>query len=299
MSNPTSVIDFTDDLAGFLARTNQFGEKNQDLVQQKRNKSPGDGTSSPGFPATESTAKSVAQWPNMVDDFQLRWADWTGGQSTLGFAGSLQKFTLGVSLGLATARGGTGDPEGVVTAGVGSIFLRTDGAVGTTLYTKETGAGNTGWSAFESGGVFPGNVFLDSASPSLTIGDGTGTPSLIFNRDAAGASGILFLDGGTPSWTLTDNPADDFVIAKTGGSAVLTLDQATSLATWAADVTVEGDSFTEGRLVAEAGLNVAPTILTSTPGRMALADVNTDTTNKFGYIVSQQYTNSHRFLLKN
>lgn len=42
---------------------------------------------------------------------------------------------------------GTATPEGAVTAPVGSIFLRTDGAAGTTLYTKQTGAGNTGWFA--------------------------------------------------------------------------------------------------------------------------------------------------------
>lgn len=40
---------------------------------------------------------------------------------------------------------GTGTPEGVVTAPVGSMFTRTDGGAGTTLYIKESGAGNTGW----------------------------------------------------------------------------------------------------------------------------------------------------------
>lgn len=40
---------------------------------------------------------------------------------------------------------GTGDPEGVVTAPVGSLFLRTNGGVGTTLYTKEAGTGTAGW----------------------------------------------------------------------------------------------------------------------------------------------------------
>lgn len=43
--------------------------------------------------------------------------------------------------------GGTGSPEGVLTAGVGSTYGRTDGGAGTTLYVKETGAGNTGWVA--------------------------------------------------------------------------------------------------------------------------------------------------------
>lgn len=42
---------------------------------------------------------------------------------------------------------GTGTPEAAVTAPVGSLFTRTDGGAGTTLYVKESGAGNTGWVA--------------------------------------------------------------------------------------------------------------------------------------------------------
>ena len=41
--------------------------------------------------------------------------------------------------------GGTGSPEGVLTAGVGSTYGRTDGSAGNTLYVKETGVGNAGW----------------------------------------------------------------------------------------------------------------------------------------------------------
>lgn len=40
---------------------------------------------------------------------------------------------------------GTGTPEGVVIAPIGSTFRRTDGGSGTTLYVKESGTGNTGW----------------------------------------------------------------------------------------------------------------------------------------------------------
>jgi hypothetical protein len=47
----------------------------------------------------------------------------------------------------ATIRTGTGSPEGVVTALIGSIYTRTDGGAGTTLYVKESGTGNTGWIA--------------------------------------------------------------------------------------------------------------------------------------------------------
>jgi len=46
---------------------------------------------------------------------------------------------------LAFLYSGTGSPETVVTAGIGSLYLRTDGGAGTTLYIKESGAGNTGW----------------------------------------------------------------------------------------------------------------------------------------------------------
>ena len=43
---------------------------------------------------------------------------------------------------------GSGSPEGLVTAPVGSIFLRkSDGGAGSTFYVKESGAGNTGWVA--------------------------------------------------------------------------------------------------------------------------------------------------------
>lgn len=42
---------------------------------------------------------------------------------------------------------GTGTPEGVLAAPVGSVFHRTDGGAGTCLYIKESGTGNTGWVA--------------------------------------------------------------------------------------------------------------------------------------------------------
>lgn len=42
---------------------------------------------------------------------------------------------------------GNGTPEGVVTANIGSLYLRKDGGAGTVLYVKESGNGtSTGWS---------------------------------------------------------------------------------------------------------------------------------------------------------
>lgn len=54
----------------------------------------------------------------------------------------------GMVIGATTIfRTGTGSPESVVTAPIGSLWLRTDGSTSTTLYIKTSGAGNTGWTA--------------------------------------------------------------------------------------------------------------------------------------------------------
>lgn len=42
---------------------------------------------------------------------------------------------------------GSGDPEGNVTAPIGTLYLRSNGSTSTAVYVKETGAGNTGWVA--------------------------------------------------------------------------------------------------------------------------------------------------------
>jgi hypothetical protein len=52
--------------------------------------------------------------------------------------------TLGTNI-LITS--GAGSPESVISAPVGSLYLRTDGSTTTTLYVKTSGTGNTGWTA--------------------------------------------------------------------------------------------------------------------------------------------------------
>lgn len=47
----------------------------------------------------------------------------------------------------ATVIEGTGSPEGVVTAPVGTLYVNRAGGAGSTLYVKETGAEATGWTA--------------------------------------------------------------------------------------------------------------------------------------------------------
>jgi hypothetical protein len=76
-------------------------------------------------------------------------------------------------------RSGTGDPEGVVAARIGSLYIRVDGGAGTTTYTKESGTGNTGWAplirAAQRDHGEPGQYL---ATPPF----GTALPSVVSNR---------------------------------------------------------------------------------------------------------------------
>lgn len=42
---------------------------------------------------------------------------------------------------------GFGTPESVISADIGSLYMRFNGGAGTTLYIKESGTSNTGWRA--------------------------------------------------------------------------------------------------------------------------------------------------------
>lgn len=85
-------------------------------------------------------------------------------------------------------RWGTGTPEAVVTAGIGSVFYRKDGTTRTTVYYKESGANtNTGWVSLNDygfarldgqGQIFTrDNIFSyinNSTSPTLTVQPASG-----------------------------------------------------------------------------------------------------------------------------
>jgi hypothetical protein len=55
--------------------------------------------------------------------------------------------TLYTGSGSVLITSGNGSPEGALSAPVGSMYTRTDGGAGSTLYIKESGSGNTGWVA--------------------------------------------------------------------------------------------------------------------------------------------------------
>jgi polygalacturonase len=65
----------------------------------------------------------------------------------VGFSASAFVRHSNTGTGLPLWTTGTGTPQGVVAAPVGSLFLRTDGGAGSVMYVKESGTGNTGWVA--------------------------------------------------------------------------------------------------------------------------------------------------------
>jgi len=108
---------------------------------------------------------------------------------------------------------GSGTPEGSVTASVGSVYRRTNGASGTTLYIKETGSGNTGWTAVNSG------------SPTLTatyVGYGNGSNVLTGTSDYTYSTSTKTLSviNGSGASTLVLNGSSDTSSVKFGAASV-------------------------------------------------------------------------------
>ncbi len=94
---------------------------------------------------------------------------------------------------------GTGSPESVVTAGIGSVYRRRDGSASTSLYVKESGAGNTGWIAYNtvrSVAARTGAVVLTSADVGLTNCDNTSDVNKPVSTAQATADGLRVLKAG-------------------------------------------------------------------------------------------------------
>lgn len=84
---------------------------------------------------------------------------------------------------------GSGSPEGAVTAGIGSIYRRSNGGSATTLYIKESGTGNTGWVAV--GGSSGANTALSNLA---SVAINTTLVSDTNNTDDLGTSSIAWRD---------------------------------------------------------------------------------------------------------
>lgn len=75
---------------------------------------------------------------------------------------------------------GDGSPEGQRPATIGSVYYRTNGSAGTSIYFKESGTGNTGWVARNSYEVLTAGTSLSIAGgTALTTTNRTGTGNLV------------------------------------------------------------------------------------------------------------------------
>jgi len=117
---------------------------------------------------------------------------------------------------------GTGSPEGAVTAPVGAIFLRTDGSTGTTLYRKESGTGNTGWSSSAIAAV--PNVGAASIAQNLTrylspdLATAASSEVMVFMATRAGTLRDLYVHCTAPG----TSESVVFTVRKNGSSTSLT-----------------------------------------------------------------------------
>jgi hypothetical protein len=187
--------------------------------------------------------------------------------------------TAGALITGANLRSGTGSPEGVVTAPVGTVFERTDGSTGTTLYIKETGAGNTGWVPVTASGNISGlttNRVVTAASSttiqtpaSVTtsqawaftstvsvvdgnmsiVGSGDPTKTLKFEVDAQSANADLTIDTGAQTVDRTLS-----IPVLTGNRTLALIDQAqTFTAAQTISAAVASTSTSTGALILSAG----------------------------------------------
>lgn len=125
-----------------------------------------------------------------------------GGSARLRVTASGAKVTGWLTLSSNTIlRDGTGDPEGVITAPVGSLFHRTDGGSGTSLYIKESGSAKLGWVAVNPSG---GSSDLDGLTD-VTITSPSSGEVLKYNGSAWVNDTV---SGGGDA--LTSNPLSQF-----------------------------------------------------------------------------------------
>lgn len=128
---------------------------------------------------------------------------------------------------------GSGSPEGVVTADLGSIYRRNNGGSGTTVYVKESGSGNTGWAAIGAGSsplTTKGDLFtFTTVSARLPVG----ANGLVLTADSAEATGLKWSAAGSGTIGGATGGTDNAFIRADGGggstvqgSTAATLDDA-------------------------------------------------------------------------
>lgn len=172
-----------------------------------------------------STASGTGLFGSISNDVQLK-RDGTGVLGLYAAGSNYGALALASSV---TMRAGAGSPEAVVTANIGALYLRTNGASGTTLYTKTSGNGlNTGWEAVGgsslSGISNPAAGRLTWATGSGNVVHLTGPTDQPFSIDSGSGQilklgGTLQYTGGSSSGTNISGPETIFYGGRGTGNA--------------------------------------------------------------------------------
>lgn len=113
---------------------------------------------------------------------------------------------------------GSGNPNGVQTAPIGSIYVNQLGGQGNTFWVKEVGTGNTGWVALSSTPSSPAPAPLSGSKWQFTGNGATAIYSLTGATATQPQSYIVVIDG------VFQNPFD-YIIDISSNPYKLTLDQ--------------------------------------------------------------------------
>lgn len=181
---------------------------------------------------------------------------------------------------------GTGSPEGVVAAAIGSTYRRTDGGANTSFYVKESGTGTTGWVSTGSvrpyvSGMFvsPGNLVLSGNY----IFKYLGTAADITVAPVPGTLWSMLIPGASVKIKATTTQT-----TTTGTNTALT---------WASATTEYNSSSIY--TVATAGITVPVAGIYRISGRVAFASNNTGTRSSGVFINGSYYAGSQaRFVAK-
>ncbi len=146
--------------------------------------------------------------------------------------GTTQRPFVGFNAGTfgAVLRSGPGSPEGVITARIGSMYLRTDGGQATSVYYKESGTGSTLWLGIGAGLLPFGTGDTGTAATALYLAPGwIATASATQIQMAITRPGtirnlyiqvaVAGVTAGTNTYTVQKNGVDTTLVATIGNTS--------------------------------------------------------------------------------
>lgn len=158
---------------------------------------------------------------------------------------------------------GNGTPEGSVTAAPGSLYANFGGGSTTTLYVKESGAGNTGWAAAGGGGSGATNAYNQIQVNGTNVSPTRSTLNLVgtglSGGDTSSVTTVYFpLATGTVSSVALTMPSGFSV----GGSPVTSSGTlAVSISGGATDTFYRGDGAWSSTLLHQSADTIGPLIV--------------------------------------